>query len=84
VGKAHGIAEEEKVRSTVVKPSNGQANKNKPKGQAKSKSPGLGLRRLTKRQRIKIARIAMIVFLIIFTFSIVGGLVAVSVRVPGH
>jgi hypothetical protein len=68
------------VRSTVAKPSNGQA-KNKSKGQ----SSRLNLRRLTKRQKEKIYRIATIVFLLVFAFSIVGTLVAVSVvRAPGQ
>ncbi len=71
------------MKSTVVKPSNGQAAKSKPKGQARNKSGGLGLRRLTKRQRQKIGRVMMFVFLIVFIFTIVGGVVAISVK-PGH
>jgi len=67
--------EEEAVRSTVVKPSNGQT-KNKSK---KNQPTALGLRRLTKRQREKIYRIGTMIFLVIFAISIVGTLVAVSV-----
>jgi hypothetical protein len=85
VGQTHGIAKEEKVKSTVVKPSNGQAKKNKLRSQGKNRSPGLSLRRLTKRQKEKIYRIFAWVFIIVFTFTIVGSLVAVSVKVPtGH
>lgn len=66
------------MRSTTVKPTNGQA-KNKSKGQ----SSGLNLRRLTKRQKEKIYRIFTIIFLLVFAISIVGTLVAVSVvRAP--
>jgi len=68
------------VKSTIVKPSNGQA-KSKPKNQ----SGGLNLRRLTKRQKDKIYRIFTMVFLVIFAISIVGTLIAVSVVKPtGH
>ena len=82
MGQAHG-AEEEAVRSTVVKPSNGQA-KSKSKG-AKSQSSSLSLRRLTKRQKERIYQIGTMIFLLIFAFSIVGTLVAVSVKAPaGH
>jgi hypothetical protein len=68
------------VRSTIVKPSNGQT-KSKPKSQ----SGGLNLRRLTKRQKEKIYRIFTMIFLVIFAISIVGTLVAVSVvKTSGH
>jgi len=70
------------VRSTIVKPSNGQTGKKKPKGQAKSS--GFALRRLTKRQRQKIGRMLMFAFLIVFIFTIVGGVVAISVRPAGQ
>lgn len=79
MGKADSGAEEETVKSTIVKPSNGKA-KNKPK----SPSGALSLRRLTKRQKEKIYRIATMVFLVIFAISIVGTLVAVSVKTPAH
>lgn len=73
-------AEEETVRSTIVKPSNGQT-----KGKPKSQSGRLNLRRLTKRQKEKIYRIFTIIFLVIFAISIVGTLVAVSVvKTTGH
>ena len=72
------------MRSTIVKPSNGQTGKSKPRGQTRNKSGGLGLRRLTKRQRQKIGRILMFVFLIVFVFTIVGGVVAISVKPAGH
>ena len=72
--------EEETVRSTVVKPSNG-----KTKNKSKSQSTPLNLRRLTKRQREKIYRIGTMIFLVIFAISIVGTLVAVSVgRAPSQ
>ena len=80
MGQADRRAEEETVRSTIVKPSNGQA-KSKPKNQ----SGGLSLRRLTKRQKEKIYRIFTMAFLVIFAISIVGTLIAVSVVKPaGH
>jgi hypothetical protein len=82
VGQTHRVAKEEKVRSTVVKPSNGQAKKNKPRNPGKTRSPGLSLRRLTKRQKEKIYRIFAMVFIVVFTLTIVGSLVAVSVRIP--
>ena len=68
------------MKSTVVKPSNGQS-KNK-KSSARSQSQGWNLRRLTKRQRTDLVRIGMIVFLVIFTFSIVGGMVAWVINAP--
>jgi len=83
VGKAHGIAKEEKVKSTIVKPSNGQAKKNKLKGQGKNRSSGLSLRRLTKRQKQKIGRIFVWVFILVFAFTIVGSLVAITVKPAG-
>ena len=80
MGQTDHRAEEETVKSTIVKPSNGQA-KSKPKNQ----SGGLNLRRLTKRQKDKIYRIFTMVFLVIFAISIVGTLIAVSVVKPtGH
>jgi hypothetical protein len=85
VGKTYGVAEEEKVRSTIVKPSNGQAKKNRRRGEGKSRSSGLSLRRLTKRQKQKIGRILVAIFLVVFAVTIVGGaLVAVSVKISGH
>lgn len=80
MGKTHGIAKEEKVKSTIVKPSNGQAKKNKLRSQGKNRSPGLSLRRLTKRQKQKIGRIFVWVFILVFAFTIVGSLVAVTVK----
>ncbi|MDQ6766428.1 MAG: hypothetical protein M3Z41_01250 [Candidatus Eremiobacteraeota bacterium] len=73
------------MRSTIVKPSNGQSNKNKPKGKAKNRSSGLGLRRLTKRQKERIYRIFTIIFLIVFAVTIVGAMFfMVSQKVPGQ
>jgi hypothetical protein len=83
VGKTHGIAKEEKVKSTIVKPSNGQAKKNKLRSQGKNRSSLLSLRRLTKRQKQKIGRIFVWVFILVFAFTIVGSLVAVSVKPAG-
>ena len=80
MGKTHGVAKEEKVKSTIVKPSNGQAKKNRLKSQGKSGSPGLSLRRLSKKQKEKMYRIFAWVFIIVFTFTIVGSLVAVTVK----
>ncbi len=75
MGQAHRIGKEEKVKSTVVKPTNGQASKRKLKTQNRSRSSGFSLRRLTKRQREKLARIFVTAFIVIFLISIVGGLV---------
>ncbi len=68
------------MKSTVVKPSNGRASQGKQRASAKGKSPKIGLRRLTKRQREKIYRIFVWVFLVVFTVSIVGGLIALTVK----
>ena len=84
MGETHGVAKEEKVKSTVVKPSNGQAKKNRLRSQGKNRSAGLSLRRLTKRQKEKIYRIFAWVFILVFTFTIVGSLVAITVKPAGH
>ena len=68
------------MKSTVIKPSNGQTKSKK--SQARNQSQSWNLRRLTKRQRTDLVRIGMIVFLVIFTFSIVGGMVAWVVNAP--
>jgi hypothetical protein len=95
MGQADRRPEEEEVkdlagrstdgRSTSAR-GNGQAAKNRSKAQSKGKSGGLSLRRLTKRQRDRIRRIVTMVILVIFAISIVGGLVAITVKVPaaGH
>lgn len=79
MGKAGALAQEEKVKSTVVKPSNGRTTNGKQRSQPKK---GLGLRRLTKKQKEKIYRIFVWGFLAIFTISIVGGLIALTVFAP--
>jgi hypothetical protein len=70
--------QEEKVKSTIVKPSNGRPSGGKQRRPNKSRSWAAGLRRLTKKQKQKIYRIVVSVFLLIFVISIVGTLVAVG------
>jgi hypothetical protein len=92
MGQADSSPEEEEVkdiagrstdgRSTQVR-GNGQTVKSKSKTQSKGKSSGMSLRRLTKRQKDKIRRIVTMVILVVFAISIVGGLVAITVKVPG-
>jgi hypothetical protein len=66
------------VKSTIVKPSNGRTPQNKSRGPRKPSSGGL--RRLTKKQKEKIYRGFVWVFLAVFTISIVGGLIALTIR----
>ena len=68
------------MKSTVVKPSNGRTSNAKQRSQSKNKSWSVGLRRLTKKQKQKIYRGVVWVFLVIFTISIVGGLIALTVH----
>jgi hypothetical protein len=68
------------VKSTVVKPSNGRAMNGKQRSQSKNKPWGSGLRRLTKKQRDRLYRGFVWVFLVIFTVSIVGGLIALTIH----
>jgi hypothetical protein len=92
VGQADSSPEEEEVkdvggrstdgRSTSAR-GNGQAVKSRSKAQSKGKWSGVGLRRLTKRQKDKIRRIVTMVILVVFALSIVGGLVAITVKAPG-
>ena len=84
MGQTDGGAEKEEVKSTILKPSNGRPIKSRPKGQGKSRSMGFGLRRLSKRQKEKIYRILTLIFLIVFAFTIVGTLIAFTVKVPGQ
>lgn len=71
--------------TTIAKPTNGQRGQNKPRVAAKGKPSNIGLRRLTKRQRERIYRIFTLLFLVIFAISIVGGLIALTVKAPaGH
>jgi hypothetical protein len=81
VGEAAG-AQEDEVKSTVIKPSNGQTNGKPQRGGSKSKSWSIGLRRLTKKQKEKIYRVFVWIFLGVFTLSIVGGLIALTVLSP--
>lgn len=69
------------MKSTVVKPSNGQTPSGKQRSASKSRF-GVGLRRLTKRQKERIYRVFVWVFLAIFTVSIVGGMIALTVLAP--
>ncbi len=48
----------------------------------KSGSWSFGMRRLTKRQRERLFRMVVTVFLVIFAVSIIGALVAVTGVVP--
>lgn len=69
------------MKSTVVKPSNGRSAS--PKARPPKNRPwSVGLRRLSKRQKEKIYRVVVTVFLIIFTVSIVGGIIALTVLAP--
>jgi hypothetical protein len=79
VGEAGQLLQEAEVKSTIVKPSNGRVNE-KQRSQSKHKSWSVGLRRLTKKQKQKIYRGIVWVFLVIFTVSIVGGLIALTVH----
>jgi hypothetical protein len=81
VGEAAGTQEDE-VKRTVVRPSNGQSNGKQQRSASKSKPWSVGLRRLTKKQKEKIYRVFVWVFLGVFTLSIVGGLIALTVLSP--
>jgi hypothetical protein len=82
VGETHKSAQEEKVKSTVVKPSNGRTPSGKQRPISKGKSWSIGLRRMTKRQKDAMYRVFVWAFLVIFTVSIVGGLIAITVLAP--
>lgn len=81
MGEADAGAQEDEVKSTVVRPSNGQTN-GKQQRSSKSRSWSMGLRRLTKKQKEKIYRVFVWIFLGVFTVSIVGGLIALTVLSP--
>lgn len=70
------------MKSTVVKPSNGSSPSGKQRPTSKSKSWSLGLRRMTKRQKEGMYRVFVWAFLAIFTVSIVGGMIALTVLAP--
>jgi hypothetical protein len=70
------------VKSTIVKPTNGRSANDKQRSTSKKSSWSLGLRRLTKKQREKIYRLFVWGFLAVFTLSIVGGLIALTVLSP--
>lgn len=82
MGQAGTGAQEEKVKSTIVKPSNGRTPSGKQRGASKSKAWSAGLRRLTKKQKEKIYRVFVWIFLGVFTVSIVGGLIALTILSP--
>jgi hypothetical protein len=85
VGKDDRAGKEEKVKSTVVKPSNGQASKRKVRPHNRAGFSGFSLRRLTKRQRERLSRILVTIFLLIFVLVIAGGLLIVTTQpVPTH
>lgn len=69
------------MKSTVVKPSNGRTQNDKQRSASK-RAWSFGLRRLTKKQKEKIYRVAVWIFLGVFTVSIVGGLIALTVLSP--
>ena len=81
MGETRKPAQEEKMKSTIVKPSNGRSPSGK-RQTAKNKSWSMGLRRMTKRQKEGMYRVFVWAFLAIFTVSIVGGLIALTVLAP--
>ena len=79
MGEALGAQKGREVKNAGARPA-----KSKAKPQKRNPQP-ISWRRMPKRQRERIIRIFMFVFLALFVLSVAGGLVLMSVRAPaGH